>query len=145
MKRGGSDQVPPIARDIQEHRDLSIWFDARTSDELDPGRDYAVVVRSEVVDVEKKANAAGVLVADHRRLLFAVGARQQQSGLRAGRAHHDPALRPPVCRERRRIFNEIEAQHVDKESDGGVVVVDHESHEVEKGHVMWCTANGRHP
>src|SRR5262249_10128518 len=65
---------------------------------------------------------------------FAVGAREEDAGLRAGRAHDDPALRTPVVGLGRRIFDEIEPEHADEEGDRGVVLRNDDCHELELGH-----------
>jgi hypothetical protein len=48
--------------------------------------------------------------------------REQNAGLAAIRTNHNPALRPAVVGQRRRVLHELELQHVHKETDGGVVV-----------------------
>ncbi len=49
----------------------------------------------------------------------------------AGRAHDDPPLGAAVVGERGRIFDEVEAQGVDEERDGRVVVVDDDRDQVD--------------
>ena len=70
------------------------------ADELDPVVEQAPTGRVEVVDVEEEADAAGELSADGAGLLVAVGVGEEQAGLGARRADHDPALLAAVVGRR---------------------------------------------
>jgi len=83
----------------------------------------------EVVDVQEEADPARGLVADGPGLVL-IGAGQQDSGLRAGWADHDPALRPPVVRQRRRVLDQVEAEGVTEEPDRGFVLLDDDGDEL---------------
>src|SRR5918994_1719978 len=80
----------------------------------------------EVVDTKKQPDSTCVLAADGVDLSLAVGLSQQQPGLRLRRSDDDPTLRTSLVRGRRRVFNEVESQCVDEESDGVVVVLDNQ-------------------
>jgi hypothetical protein len=77
----------------------------------------------EVVDVQEEADPARGLVADGPSLVL-VGACDQDSGLRAGWADHDPALGSPVVRQRRGVLDQVEAERVTEESDRRFVLLD---------------------
>src|SRR5262249_53187755 len=51
-------------------------------------------------------------------------------GLRPRRANNNPALRPPIIGQRRRILDQLEPQHPGKELNGLVVVVHHNGNQV---------------
>ena len=60
----GSDwtnEVPPVASDIEEYCDTSIILEARFCNELDPGTDHPVIDRIEVFNSEEEANASSYL------------------------------------------------------------------------------------
>src|SRR5688572_9754955 len=133
-RRRGAEEVPLVARDIEENGDLAIGFGARRSHERDPRRDHALVGRAEIIDLQEKADAAGELVADDALLLFAVRPGDQNPGRSTWRAYDHPALRPPVVGKRRDIFDELEAQHADEEVDGRIVLLHDESDEVQLRH-----------
>lgn len=117
-----------VTGDVDEDGHRAVGLVARHLEELDPVLDHAAVLGLEVVDVQEQPDATAELVADGSGLTLAVGLREQQPGLRAGRAHHHPSLRPAVVRHRRRVLHEIEAEGVDEEADGLVVVLDEHGH-----------------
>ena len=94
-----------------------------------PADCHAFIGGVEVIDAEEQADAAGELVADGDRLMFTVGSGEQDAGGGAGRADGDPSLRSSVVRDRRGVFDEVEAQRVDEEPDRRVVIVDDDGHE----------------
>ncbi len=81
-------------------------------------------VRVEVVDAEEEADPAGRLLPDRRRLVVAVGAREQDAGLGAGWANHDPPFRAAVVGQRRGVLDQLEPEHIDEELDRRVVLLD---------------------
>ena len=66
--------------------------------------------------------SAGELLADGGGLMLAVGTCEQDAGLASLGTNDDPALRPAVVGQRRRVFDQLELQHVDEETDRGIVV-----------------------
>ena len=84
----------------------------------------------EVVDPQEQGppNPAGPLVAHRSPLSLAVGPHQQQSGLGPRRSNDHPPLGPPIGRGGRAVLDQVEAEHVDEEPDGLVVVVDEQRH-----------------
>ena len=120
----GSEQVPAVAGDVDEHRHASVGLVAWLRHELDAVVEHPPPGGLEVVDSEEEADPAGVLPPDEVHLLLTVRLGEEQPGLRARRSNDDPPLRAPVVRGRRRVFDELEAEGVDEEPDGVVVVLD---------------------
>ena len=63
-------------------------------------------------------------MANHTFLVGTIGAREKDAGLRARRPDHDPSLRAAIVRERRRVVDQLEAEDVNEEADGWVVLID---------------------
>ena len=78
----------------------------------------------EVVDAKEQPDSASVLVADRIDLSPALGLSEQEPGQRVRWPDDDPTLRTAVVRGRWRVFDEVETQCVNEESDRVVVVVD---------------------
>ena len=96
--------------------------------------DHSLVSAIEVVDAKEQADAPGELLADDGVLMLAVCLREQDAGLASGGPNDDPALRPPVVGQRRRVLHELELQHVDEEANRGVVVADDQRDKREMRH-----------
>lgn len=110
-------QVPPIAFDIEEDDDLSIFLVARSGQELDSGLGQPRVCSIEVVNPEKQPDPSCKLLAHDGFLTITVGACEQYSRHRTGGTDDNPPLRPAVVRQRGYVFHEIEAQHTNEEID----------------------------
>jgi hypothetical protein len=78
----------------------------------------------EVVDAKEQTDTTCELFADGTRLIVAISPSQQQSRARVWGSHDDPTLRPPVVGHRRRVLDKLEAQRIDEEANGIVVVLD---------------------
>ena len=79
----GTEQVPTVPFNIEENRQLSIRLDARGGDEPHAGSDHPRVHGLEIVDAEEETHPARELLADDRRLMLAIGARQKNAGAAA--------------------------------------------------------------
>ena len=79
------------------------------------------------------AHAARHLLPNRSALTFAVCLREQDRGLPARRPHHNPALRPAIVRELRRVFQQFEPELPNEERDRLVVVPDDDRDLFEKG------------
>ena len=98
----------------------------------------------EVVDAQEQPDTAGELVADGSFLAIAVGTCKQQSRRGARRPHDDPALGPPTCGgQGRRVLDQLEAEDVDEEPDGSVVVVDDQRYVLDVHPREITTTSGR--
>jgi hypothetical protein len=79
----------------------------------------------EVVDLEEEADPPGDLVPDRGGLPLPVRLGEQDAGLGAGRADHDPPLRPAAAGgQRGGVLHQVEPQRLGEEGDGLVVVLD---------------------
>jgi hypothetical protein len=125
----GSDEIPSVARDVVKDRDSSVRLVSYRSDKLDTSRTHPQMRGIEVIDLEKEPDAVARLTADNRGLAITVGLGEQHASLRARGPDHDPPLRPSLIRDRGRIVDQVETQRIDEERNGGVVLVDHKSHE----------------
>src|SRR6185437_810411 len=142
--RHGAEQVPPVARHVEEHGDAPVRLVARLGGELDPGRRHALVRGAEVVHPQEEPDPPGDLVADGRGLARPVRLSQEHAGQRAGRADDHPPLRAPAFGgQGRGVLDELEAERAGEELDGPVVVID-DDREVLKPHAQQRTAAGRH-
>jgi hypothetical protein len=128
------EEIPAIAGNIEEYRNLPIDLGARGSDERDARRGHARVGRVEVVDTQEQSDPAGKLLPDGRSLFRPICPRQQQPRRAAFRPHDDPSFGPPVVRRRRRVLDEVEVENADEEVDGRVVVVDDQRREIDVAH-----------
>ena len=126
----GAEQIPPIAGDIEEHRNLAVGLGSRGGHELDAAIGHSLMSGGEIVNLQEESDPPGDLIADDRSLLLTVGAGQQQPGLRPWWPDDDPSLRATVVRQGRRVLGEVKAQHIDKELDGSVIVIDNESNQI---------------
>src|SRR5262249_47930484 len=124
--RVSSQQVPPVALEIQKHCKSTVGLIARWRDEPDTSGDHALVSRIEVVNSQEHSDAAAKLLPHNACLRVAIGTRKQDAGLARMGANHDPTLRTTVVGQRRRVFHELELKDVDEETDGRVIVPDHE-------------------
>src|SRR5688500_11405950 len=127
-------QVPTVPLEIQKYRESAVWLIARRRDELHAGRDHALVGSIEIVDAQEHSDATGELLTHNACLFVAVGTRQQDACLAPSGANHNPTLWPTIIGQRRRVFHDFELQHVNEETDGCVVVPDHQRDEFEMRH-----------
>jgi hypothetical protein len=88
----------------------------------------------EVVHAQKEANSSRMLFSNNRCLALTVGASQEQARLGARRSYDNPPLGPAISGNGRRVFHELESEDVDEESDGGIVVMDHDRYKLKKRH-----------
>ena len=120
---GGTNEVPPVASDIEEYGETSIILGARFCNELDPGTDHPVIDRIEVFNSEEEANASSYLGSYGRLLMVAVGTGQQEACLGVGGPDHNPPLGTAIVGERGRIVDKFESKEINEELDCRVVVV----------------------
>lgn len=117
-------QVPAVPGDVDEDSDQPGRLLAWLGDECDAGTAHPVVGGLEILDTEEQPDTASELVTNRTGLAFSVRLGQQQPGRCPWRPHDDPTLRSSVIGQRRRVFNELEAEDVDEESDRIVIVID---------------------
>src|SRR5579863_5553609 len=79
-----AEEIPAVARDVEEHGHAAVGLGARHGDELDPGGGHPLVGGFEVVHLEEEPDPPGDLVPDHGRLVRAVRAGQQDRGFGPG-------------------------------------------------------------
>ena len=96
--------------------------------------DHALVSRVEVVYAKEHADPPGELLANDSGLRLAISPRQENAGLAPRRTDDHPTLRPAVVGQGWRVFDKLELQGVNEESNGTVVVADHECDELEMRH-----------
>jgi len=130
-RRRGTEKVPFVAGDVEEHSDAAVGFGARCREKLHTSGCYPRVCSVEILDVKEETNAASGLPSDESGLIFPVSPREQQAGLRTWRADYYPPLGTPVVCQRRGVLHELEAQDVYEEADSGVVLADHDSDKAE--------------
>lgn len=128
-----AEQIPAIARDIEEDGDLAVRLRARLRDELDSEVLHLSIRRVEVIDPQKETDAASHLVPDRSGLLVTIRLGEENAGDGARRTNDDPALRSPVVGRRWRIVDELEPERIDEEANRAIVVSDDDRHEVD-GH-----------
>ena len=127
----GTEQVPPVPGHVEEHGDGAIGLVARSIDELHPVVHHVPILRGEIVDPQEEAHPTCRLLTHGRCLPFTVGAGEQHPGGGTGRAYHHPPLLPTVAGERQRVVDEFEAELVDEERNGRVVVVDNDGNRLD--------------
>jgi hypothetical protein len=120
---GGARAGPPVPCDVGEDCDLTVGLASWFGDELDALAQHSRVSRVEVIDSEEQPDTAGELISHCGRLPFAIGLRQQHRACRSGRTYDDPPFRPSVIGLGWRVLYEFEAQGIDEEPDGVVIVV----------------------
>src|SRR5258708_15945247 len=76
--------------------------------------------------MEEETYPASRLPADGRGLIFAVSSCQQQPGHGTRRPDYYPPFGTSVVRQRGGVLYELEAHHINKESDRGVVLGDYD-------------------
>lgn len=118
-----SEEVPFVPCEVKEHGNTAVGLIARLRDELDAMVEHPPPSRLEVVDPKEQADSARVLATDGVDLVLAVCCSEEQPGLCPRRFDNDPTLRTSIVRRCRRVLNQVEAQCVDEEPDGVVVVL----------------------
>jgi hypothetical protein len=131
---GATGEVPTIARDVHEHRDLAVRLPARWPHELDSGCDHSLVMSSEVVHAKEESHTSGVLISNDCGLALTVCTGQEQARLGAWRTYNNPALRATVGGHCRRVLDELELQDVDEKPYGRVILMDHNRYELKIAH-----------
>ena len=91
-----TEQVPPVAGDVQEHGHPTVGLLAGCGHELDPVGCHPLERGIEVVDAEEEADPPRVPTSDDGRLLVAVCLGEQDARRRTGRPYHHPPLRSTV-------------------------------------------------
>src|ERR1700685_712764 len=89
---GWTDEVPFVARDVEEHGDTAIGLGARCGEKSHARGCHPGVRDVEVLDIQEETHPACGLLADDGALVVSVGPRQQQSGRGTGRPDDDPPL-----------------------------------------------------
>jgi hypothetical protein len=130
----GTEEVPPVPFQIQEHGEPSVWFVSRRRNDLDAVGHQTLVGCLEIIDAEEHADASGELPAGDALLLHTIGSREQNASVCSHRSNDDPSLRPTIVGPRGRIFDEFELEDVDKEPDRRVIVPDHQRDKFEMRH-----------
>jgi hypothetical protein len=90
----------------------------------------------EIVNAKEETDPPGKLVSDYRRLIVAIGAREQNAGAPADRPNNHPAFRATVVRQRRSVLHELELQDIDKEIDRRLVLSHNQGDEIEVRHQL---------
>ena len=114
----GAEQVPSVAFDIQEHRDVVVCLAARSGNEPDSGGHHSRVGGRKIVCPQEEPDPTGELVTDDGGLPVAVCPREEDPGLAADRSNDHPPLGAPVVGDRRNILVQLELEHVHEEVDG---------------------------
>jgi len=115
-------QVPAITFQIEENRNLAIHLHTRRRNEAYPMRQHMRVMSIEVVDAKEQANPPSKLMSYSFLLRCSIRHRKQNISLSARWPHHYPTLEPFVVHQRRRIFHQLELEHIDEEADGRIVL-----------------------
>jgi hypothetical protein len=136
--RCGTDQVPLVASDVEEHGDAAVGFRARCCHKLNARGRHPGACGIEIVHAEEEAHPATGLLPDGSSLIFSVSPREQQARHSTRWPDHNPPLSTPVVRQGRGVLRELEAQCVHEEADCWIVVVNHDGDEAE----MHCTSIG---
>src|SRR5258705_12023708 len=89
------DEVPFIARDVEEYSDVPVGLRSRLGHEHNARCRHARAGGVEVLDANEESDPSGGLTADDGNLVVAVGLRQENAGLGARRPDYHPALGPP--------------------------------------------------
>lgn len=129
-----TEQIPSVAFDIQEHRNVAVWLAARSGDEPDPGGNHSRVGGRKIVRPQEEPDPTGKLVTDDGGLPVAVCAREKDPGLASDGSNHHPALGAPVVGDRRNILDQLELEDVHEEVDGWRVFPNDQSDEHEMRH-----------
>ena len=132
--RRGTDQIPFVASDVEEHRDAAIGLGTRCAHELDTGTGHPRIDSTEVLYVEEETDPASSLPPDGSGLIFSISPGQQQAGHCAWRPDHYPSFGAPVIGQRRGVLHELEAQRVHEEPDRWVILADHDGDETKMHH-----------
>lgn len=122
--RSRTEQIPSVPGNVDEDGDLPVGLAPRFGHELDAHLFHTRVSGLEVLDPQEQPDASRELIPDRTGLLLAVGLSEQQSACRSRRPYDHPSLGSSVVSDRRQVFDELKAEHVDEEPDGLVVVVD---------------------
>ncbi len=129
-RSAGTQKVPAVAGDVDEHRKPTVRFVRRTANELDIVRPKTLVGLVEVVDAKKQPDAPGELITDRAMLAFTAGLREEEACCCTRWTDHHPPFGSSVVRERRLVLDKLEAQHTNEERNRFVVVIDDQRHEV---------------
>jgi hypothetical protein len=96
----GTDQVPFVASDVEEHGDAAIRFHTRCPDEPHTGRCHPCVHGIEILHVEEETDPPGGLLPDDGGLVFSVGlARSKPVTAPGGRTVTHRLGRPSLVRD----------------------------------------------
>src|SRR5215470_10717064 len=85
-----SQQVPPVALDIEKDGHASVLLIPWRGDEAYASRHHAGISGLEVIYAQEQSHPAGELAPHRLKLLLAVGARQQDARLAAFGTNHHP-------------------------------------------------------
>src|SRR5262245_13977429 len=88
----GSDEIPAVALEVQEYRDVTIGLHTGRGREANTCRGHARMRRVKVVHVQEESHPPGELITDDRALSVTIGASEQDPRSSTGRTHDDPAL-----------------------------------------------------
>lgn len=124
-------QVPTVALDIQEYRHPSIRLNARGGNESDARSDHPGVHHFEIINAKEETDPAGKLFSNDRRLMLAIGAREQNAGAATDGTNNDPTFRATVIRQRWNVLHELELQDIHKEIDRRFVLPHNQGDEIE--------------
>jgi len=119
----GAKEVPLVAVQILEDRDLTIGLGPWCRQEFDATLGHVLVRRKEIVDAQEESHATGELPPDQSHLLITSSLGEQDATAGAGRANNDPSLRLAVAVERWRIIFHDTAEHVHEELNRLVVLL----------------------
>jgi hypothetical protein len=87
--------------------------------------------RFEIINAKEETDPPGKLHSDYRRLILAIGAREQNAGAAADRPNNHPAFRATVVRQRRNVLHELELQDIHKEVNRRLVLTHNQGDEIE--------------
>src|SRR5690554_2819021 len=117
-------QIPKVAVQILEHRHGPVRLLFRLAHEDHAGGDEAVVIAPEVICLQEQENPPAGLLTNQGDLLRRRRTREEERRAAAsGRSDRYPAL---VLLRKWLVLDELEAEHVDIEADGLVIIADQE-------------------
>lgn len=127
----GSQEVPPVAVQVDKDGDASVLLDTRWSQDFDVSSYESFECRVKVINAKKEADPALCLITDALLLNLTIGLSEQQACLSTPRSHDNPALRPAIFGCCWRIFDKLEVEHFYKEVDRSVIGIDEQGHQAE--------------
>ncbi len=126
-----AEKIPLIAGDVDEHGKSPEALILGFRCELHAIRTHVCVLRVKVINMKKETDTASELVTNRWLLVWPIGPGEENSGGCVGRANDYPSFGSAVAGERGFVFDEVESENVDEESNRLVVLVDDDGQQVD--------------